>query len=385
MDQNNQIEDLPSECASALQMALEGAGGTAAAHVQQCSRCQAVLATSAQFQSVLAPELSSRPEAAFTRNVMSRLLARAAATATGSATKGLLVIARPEPRRWAWGLAAAAAIVAITVGVGIAGGYFQKDSTPVASSSAPKIERGALADGQGKAVKRLDPGTRYTARERTVVAIRKDTLLRFEAGTAFEVGGEDQPGVKLAVGDMYASTPDSTTPLRVSLKNFDTDLHGGEYFVAQEESLGTQGVVIVFSGTAHVRVNRDLLLPLNAGQIYYNVEQDGTSSDDTLRADQIVAPKPGLPVESEMKKLYADRVKGFEAELDQIQKKLAGQDEGSMQRVELQERARRVEEYLQQHRERLQAMGGVDQRRSVPYEQIQRGLRGRTDPATWRM
>ena len=387
MAQNNETDELPRECASALEAAFEGRHD---AHVQKCARCQAVLAGATEVEAALKSELARRNEAAFTRSALSQLPVVVANPAAGASTgKGLVVVARPEPRRWAWGLAAAAAIVAVTVGVGIAGGYFQTNPPErVVSRFGPasaSIQKGALTDAQGETAKRLNTGTKYTARERTVVAIQGDTLLRLEAGAAFEVGGEEEnPSVRLATGDMYASSSASNSaPLRVSLKNFDTDLHSGEFFVAQEESAGTQGVVIVFSGMAQVRVNADVTLPLNAGQIYYNVEQGGASSDATIRTDQINRSN-ALAESGELKQLYSERVKGFESELEQIQKKLDGMAEGVAQRGELQERARRVEEYLRQHRQRLEAMSGVDYRR-MPYEQIQRGLRGRIDPAAWRM
>ncbi|HYF52311.1 MAG TPA: hypothetical protein VEJ63_23085 [Planctomycetota bacterium] len=346
--------------------------------MHQCPRCQSILALSAEFESAVASELSARNPSAFSAAVLARL-PKASAPA---AAKGFVVVAAPTPRRWTWGLAAAVVLLALSAVIGFASGIFQKQVP--ASAFAPNVARGRLTDAQGKSAQKLETGTRYTAREQSVVALNDATLLKLETGTKFEVSSDENPGVRLAAGDMYAST---AAPLRVSLRNFETDLHGGEYFVAQEDALGMQGVVIVFSGQAHVRVNRnaDLLLPLNPGQVYYSVEENGEMFADTVAASEVKPPKDLVAATDDEKRLYADRVKGFEAELAEVRTQLARLPESAQQRSELQKRAGLIEKYLHDHRQRLEAMGGVDHPRKLPYEQIQRGLMGRTDPATWRM
>jgi mannose-6-phosphate isomerase-like protein (cupin superfamily) len=182
-----------------------------------------------------------------------------------------------------------------------------------------------------------------------------------------------------------------TAAMRVSLSNFETELQSGEFYIGQSGAYshgsGSQSVLIVFSGTAQV-LDRDSIVSLNAGQIYYNVEQPigkGSQISNTTTTEIVLIRKPTPAHDSETKQMYRERVVGFETELKQLRGTLALQTEKNAQSEELEHRTQRVEEYLKQHRQRFETMNASEAEKQLPYEQIQRGIQGRTNPATWKM
>ena len=275
--------------------------------------------------------------------------------------------------------------LAATVLIGVLGLVLAR----VSKQGPGSIKRGLLAGADGQAVSEMQPGHLYTAKEETVLDLGAQARVKAEAGAEIEITGSIKPEVRLRTGDLYAATTDDDKPLRVSCSNFDTDLHTGDFFIAEERGAAneTHGVVIVFSGHARVTPKEMEEMPLTAGQVFYSVGDDVLALSerrdltDLSRDGQMPAILPNKDV-SLLRQEYKTQVEGYQKELKQLREELTRVKE-EMQVAELRERSQRVVEYLDAHRRRLKSLSDVAPTPQFPLEQIERGLKGHLDPATW--
>lgn len=312
---------------------------------------------------------------------------------------GMRVFASSAPSAWnrkAW-LAAAAAI-ALIVGLAIVVG---KVGSPAGTASAT-VAHGSLTDSDGRQIGKLEAGRTYTAKEDTILRVGDHAQLKALEGANFqiELAKSGQTQLKLQSGDMYAAQPEQPgqpdqtdqNPLVISCTTFQTELHAGDFFVGEEPAAeGSRGVVIVFRGHAHViplSENGEASLRLDEGEIYVTVGRNSQSHQMKIAIADARAGRVWQDVNA-LRKEYQTRVLGYQQELKSLKEQLA-QTKENQQALELRERCDRVVTYLDAHQRKLETLSqgtsrgvvGPD-KNEIPYEQIERGLNGHSDPSTW--
>ena len=277
---------------------------------------------------------------------------------------------------------AAVAGVALCAGISWGLWHYSVVHAPVA-----KTGRGQLVGSNGRPATALASGEFYSARIETVVSLDKETRIKAVTGAQFSLTRVEDgtPAVDLAQGGMYASADGSAGPLRISTRRFDTELHAGQVLVAQEAN-DDAGYVIVLEGQAQVRTDSAAApLPLRAGQVFVSSGSGESVFIGTLAVDdlpRLAQDQRAFPESSDMRQRYEQTVKDYRQELLSLETQLATLPE-TTPGDEMRERHQRVATYLQAHEEKLEALRGTQRLQQVPFEEIERGLLGFSDPANW--
>jgi hypothetical protein len=156
--------------------------------------------------------------------------------------------------------------------------------------------------------------------------------------------------------------------------------------VAQEAAGVSYGIVIAFEGDALVTPQQKPSVPVGAGQVFVSVDAEGLSFFDTfdLKLLQGMEDQLGVaPQSAGLRTEYRTRVEGYQKDKAALQKELAGAPPGSPLHGDLDDRYRRVTQYLEAHQRRLESMTQTKTNEQIPFEEIKRGVNGHTDPKTW--
>jgi len=301
------------------------------------------------------------------------------------------VFGAPPQRRW-W-VAAVAAIALLVTGSLLYVGQVNHQN----SANGPlTVHTGILLGENGKAVKRVQRGASYTAQETAVLPVTHHSVVKIERGSQIAMSGtEANPGVELKSGDLYASAQDEKNPLRVSCSTFHTDFFGGDFFIAEAGAGGDdpRGVVIVFTGRAEImprsaqpRVAGDavaeaITVPLRAGQVFMSLGADEYHVSQTMELSEAVVRLRENPPElvdvPTLRRDYQKRIQGYQTDLQTLET-LLGTVKDTHHLAELRERKQRVLAYCEAHQRKLETLV-----QPMPLDQIERGVRGRSDPARW--
>jgi len=360
----------PEECQAAEQ------------HARSCTTCQ-------QAKAALADANTSLKEAFGTELASSSFIARTmaslpAAPEPSTVTADTPRVFRAPPARSPWNVAAVAAAVAIALLAGIAALAILRKPADTSGTKVLAVARGQLLDSSGAAVRELKAGTVYKVADDAVVPVSEHGTVKLKSGAEFQVVlANNEPELQLEQGDLYAWGRDGAQrkPINVTCSSFQTTLHSGDFFVAESRADQTSGIVIVFNGDA--KVKRDAgELRLTAGQVFFVVEADGTAFAHTLELNEAVArlqdePPAQRPNLLAMRRDYQKQIKGYQQELSRLER-LLKTEQDARKLAELQERQQLVSTYLDAHQRKLKTLW-----RDFPHDEIERGLHGHSDPATW--
>jgi len=342
-----------------------------ATHLASCESCRTLHPQVAETHSAIQNAYAdSKVSAGFAQ----RTLARLARTAEPVGSQpGLKVYSAHPPRRY-WKAGLAAAIVAAILTIPIV-------RMALHSSSI----KGQVVDENGQDASEIRPGVRYTVKQDAVFPLGAHTRVKAQAGTQFQLATADAgAALNLKNGELYAGTKDNREPLKISCSAFETNLQAGDFYVAGQESGEPRGVIIVFRGFAQVTANdkESLPLPLVEGQIFVTSGRGDTAYRDTLNIDDMrtVKQKSNANRAGQVED-YQQRVDGYRQEMKDLKDQLAQAGE-SQRAVELRERLQRVKGYLDAHQRKLNSLED-DFILPFPFDEIDRGLNGHSDPSTW--
>jgi hypothetical protein len=382
-------ERLPADCEAAANIQLRllendavssDERATLERHAAGCAQCRALFSSMQSSDSTLRGAFqSARVSDGFAARVMLALPAAPAASASGArrateTSPRVFTTARPSiftPAR------IAAALVLAAIGIATAIVFVAQEPALAAA-----VKKGTISDANGKTVSALQVNKPYVAKETAVLALAESVLVKVQQGAEFQLEQADQPHLKLRSGDVYASTGRSTGPVMVACTYFDTELHGGDFFVAQENSPAARGIVIVFSGNARVQMPQKEAVPVGAGEVFFSIGAEGMpmAAADLPRKRQQAAVSEKDP---QSRELYASKVTSYSQELADLKKALASAPQESRQYADLSDRCRRVSEYLDAHQRKLKSLTPDNSLQQIPFEQIERGINGRTESASW--
>ncbi len=288
--------------------------------------------------------------------------------------------ATPARRSWASRLSIAAALVAGVLVVWAASSLISK--RPGNGTRAPmSVVRGKLLDANGNAVTQLKQGAVYTVQADSVVPLSDANIVNLKEGAEFQVQGDN--ALKLTAGDLFAyGRPESDQkPLRVSCSTFDTLLHAGDFYVAEDGAQDSSSVVIVFNGQAQITRDNETL-PLRAGQVFYVLAAEDMVFAQTIELSDAVVRlhnDPGVQRKdlADLRDLYEKQIRGYQKELVELDKQLKS-EQNPQKLAELRKRQQLVLNYRDEHQRKLKSFW-----REFPYEELKRGLNNRTEPSTW--
>ena len=400
---------------TALELALREQDGETLTSVEQATLATARAASPELFAAITATAQDARqayasavPSANFTKNVLRALPAEAK---PALAQKAALVFTtqKKSSRNWLWYAASAAAAACITLAV-----LRWNPNTPPVEPSKPSamLAKGDLLDEKGQKVANLEAGKLYQVKSDEgvvlkagnsgVLKVQKDAAFRPLAQTASaqNVSTAD-PGVFLDHGGLYASQK-GPRPMLVQSHGFATEVAGTSYVMREDtgnldaDPFGGQGMVMVFKGTANVHPMLSEAVRLNEGQVYIAGEQPEAVGQflekvDTRAKDLAMADDPNPNAQ---RKRYKRAVEDYQSQLTHIEATLAS-TRVDAERTELLDRKRRVKDYLESHRRRLESLPQVSTGNETesPAHKAQRLLRAKEwikksqdayeEPDTW--
>jgi hypothetical protein len=399
LDADNLLNDLAAPCQRALDIHLRrmlnealnhGEQAFIDSHVNACPACQTLFASlQTPHEQVRDAAKMCQPAKGFAARTMQRIDQSAARTAAPEAAKPPALRVWTAPARTGIWRFRKIALAAASVCLALAGIYaaIVFTATPALAVS---VKRGELAGKDGESATRLRQGQTYIARKQTVLELGQNARVKMEAGAEFRLkisASRLQPDIELSNGDLYARADGTGIPLGLSCRHFDTEVQGGDIFVAHEDAAVSRGIVIVFSGSALVSATNQSVVRLGEGQVFYSVGTESWSTADRLELREVPQLKArhaeaAQVAPPELRAQYEVNVSGYQRELAALRSQMAQNERRGAARQDLSDRVSRVEKYLQIHQRRLEALsatGGTP----PPFDQIQRGLDGRTDGRDW--
>jgi hypothetical protein len=349
-------------------------------HVVGCAECRKIQEELQQADTQLRTALSSNQvSSTFAQRTLAALPA-APETIASTPEMPRVFAATPARRSWASRLSIAAALVAGVLVVWAASSLISK--RPGNETRAPmSVVRGKLLDANGNAVTQLKQGAVYTVQADSVVPLSDANIVNLKEGAEFQVQGDN--ALKLTAGDLFAyGRPESDQkPLRVSCSTFDTLLHAGDFYVAEDGAQDSSSVVIVFNGQAQITRDNETL-PLRAGQVFYVLAAEDMVFAQTIELSDAVARlhnDPGVQRKdlADLRDLYEKQIRGYQKELVELDKQLKS-EQNAQKLAELRKRQQLVLNYRDEHQRKLKSFW-----REFPYEELKRGLNNRTEPSTW--
>ena len=355
-------------------------------HLASCPACLALQNSLSQNdQRLRGAYAGSRASSSFAARTMAALPAAPEALPATPISSAPRVFAAGQARRsWAARLSVAAALVAAVLVAWVAASW--KGTSHSTKNTALSVRRGVIVAPDGKSVTQLKPGTVYKVQSDSVLPLTDASLLNVKEGTAFEVQVAEETGetsLKLQAGDLFAwgKAENDAKPLKVSCSSIDTLLHSGDFYVAEDGADEAGTVVIVFKGQAQV-VRDNQTLPLRAGQIFYILGNEDMAFAQTLELSDAfgrLKDDPGVRRQdlADLRKLYEKQIKGYQKELVELDR-LLKTEKNAQKLAELRKRQQLVVSYCDEHQRKLKTLF-----REFPYEELERGLHGHTDPTTW--
>ncbi len=388
------IDNLAAECQRALDVQARDLSGETVdaserqefeAHLAACSVCRAMQQSLIKTDESLRMAFSqTRASSGFAARTLAALPTMAEVASAPVTNTPRVFSAGPARRSWGAGLSVAAALVAAVLVAVTAISW--KRGTPHSKNNL-SVRRGKIMDSNGQVVTQLKPGTLYRVVEAdSVVPLNDANLLNIKENAEFQINVAADTGeqsLKLQSGDLFAwgKEENDQKPLKVSCSTFDTLLNAGDFFVAEDGADDAGTVVIVFKGQAQVKRDNQTL-PLRAGQVFFMLGSDDMAFAQTLELTDAVGrlrDDPGVRRQDlvELRNLYEKQINGYKKELVELES-LLKTEKNEHKLAELRKRQQLVVSYRDEHQRKLKTLF-----REFPYEELQRGLHGHSDPATW--
>jgi len=351
-------------------------------HISGCADCQTNLEAIREADALLKEGYASAAVAPeFASRVMAMLPRSPKVAETGAAQAKVFSVVAPR-RSWALRTLAVASLIALIAGMAV---LSQAPKKVWVVKNGIAFKGGEVVDASGAPARELKPGVVYTVKTDTVVPLTEHGTLKIKEGTEFQVelSAGNEPQLRLAGGDLYAWGRDGSEqkPLRVSCSSFETTLQAGDFYVAEDSAEQTSSVVIVFRGNAQVTRGAGVL-PLREGQVFFVLEGENEAFAHTIELNDALLrlrddPPAAQADMASMRRVYQKQINGYQKELARLESLLKAEKDAQLV-ADLQERQQLVHTYLDAHQRKLKTLW-----REFPYEEIERGLHGHSDPATW--
>ncbi|MBI3829090.1 MAG: hypothetical protein HY291_06220 [Planctomycetes bacterium] len=344
----------------------------------------------------------ARPAADFSKKVMAQV-SKPAGSAKIFAASGLFA-SMGRKVLIGVGVAAAVALAALAALQGLKA--TPGEAPKVArtdGATGPKVAKGSLKDAAGREVQNVAAGQRYrTGEQEVVLQVGSQSMLKITPNTEFEAlaaeAGEPQRnGLQLRNGSLYANEA-GAEPLLVRAPAFDAEVKRGVAWVHQEgsegEHAGAPGIVLVFKGSARVRLTAEgETVTLGEGELYVaggTVQPVGAFLEEAPRRAADLEKAPPLDETAKEKRArYHKVVEGYRSDLHSLDDEIAHTTDAA-RLAEMKTRRDRVRALLEQHRHKLDGMATTEEdapakarslRRSI--ENVRKGQDGFKDPSTW--